>query len=163
MGLPRDDIFCRRHEIASLHTDTYLQKSILLHRRFCAFRTSHSFWYRRGDGTIRSFLRRAIGGPTAPVGLSSPLRRPAREVHYICTQHRNMGSEAVVETQWNGLNGGEGVGVPSAANPRKRVKLHGRAFYESIGSPKLILAPMVEQSEFVRCALRPIPTSISPY
>jgi tRNA-dihydrouridine synthase 1 len=32
----------------------------------------------------------------------------------------------------------------------KRTKLHGRAFYESIGSPKLVLAPMVEQSEFVR-------------
>lgn len=32
----------------------------------------------------------------------------------------------------------------------KAQKLHGRAFYESIGSPKLILAPMVEQSEFVR-------------
>jgi len=32
----------------------------------------------------------------------------------------------------------------------KAPKLHGRAFYESIGSPKLILAPMVEQSEFVR-------------
>ncbi|KAF1837436.1 FMN-linked oxidoreductase [Decorospora gaudefroyi] len=30
----------------------------------------------------------------------------------------------------------------------KRRKLHGRAFYESIGSPKLVLAPMVEQSEF---------------
>ncbi|KAF1935201.1 FMN-linked oxidoreductase [Clathrospora elynae] len=30
----------------------------------------------------------------------------------------------------------------------KRGKLHGRAFYESIGSPKLVLAPMVEQSEF---------------
>ncbi|KAF1348254.1 FMN-linked oxidoreductase [Lizonia empirigonia] len=30
----------------------------------------------------------------------------------------------------------------------KKQKLHGRAFYESIGSPKLILAPMVEQSEF---------------
>ncbi|KAF1952117.1 FMN-linked oxidoreductase [Byssothecium circinans] len=30
----------------------------------------------------------------------------------------------------------------------KRVKLHGRAFYESIGSPKIVLAPMVEQSEF---------------
>lgn len=28
-------------------------------------------------------------------------------------------------------------------------KLHGRAFYESIGSPKFILAPMVDQSEFV--------------
>jgi hypothetical protein len=31
----------------------------------------------------------------------------------------------------------------------KKRKLHGRAFYESIGSPKLVLAPMVEQSEFV--------------
>lgn len=31
----------------------------------------------------------------------------------------------------------------------KKAKLHGRAFYESIGSPKLVLAPMVEQSEFV--------------
>ncbi|KAF9695631.1 hypothetical protein EKO04_006644 [Ascochyta lentis] len=30
----------------------------------------------------------------------------------------------------------------------RKPKLHGRAFYESIGSPKLILAPMVEQSEF---------------
>lgn len=28
-------------------------------------------------------------------------------------------------------------------------KLHGRAFYESIGGPKLILAPMVDRSEFV--------------
>ncbi|RMZ86563.1 hypothetical protein DV736_g6207, partial [Chaetothyriales sp. CBS 134916] len=27
-------------------------------------------------------------------------------------------------------------------------KLHGRAFYESLGSPKLILAPMVDRSEF---------------
>lgn len=27
-------------------------------------------------------------------------------------------------------------------------KLHGRAFYESIGSPKYVVAPMVEQSEF---------------
>jgi tRNA-dihydrouridine synthase 1 len=27
-------------------------------------------------------------------------------------------------------------------------KLHGRAFYESIGSPKYIIAPMVDQSEF---------------
>lgn len=28
-------------------------------------------------------------------------------------------------------------------------KLHGRAFYESIGSPTFVLAPMVDQSEFV--------------
>ena len=37
---------------------------------------------------------------------------------------------------------------------RKKVKLHGRAFYESIGSPKFVLAPMVDQSEFVRLNLR---------
>lgn len=43
-------------------------------------------------------------------------------------------------------------GEVGGAVPRKRVKLHGRAFYESIGSPKLVLAPMVEQSEFVRYA-----------
>lgn len=34
-----------------------------------------------------------------------------------------------------------------------RAKLHGRAFYESIGSPKYIVAPMVDQSEFVSRAL----------
>ncbi|KEZ46894.1 tRNA-dihydrouridine(16/17) synthase [NAD(P)(+)] [Scedosporium apiospermum] len=32
--------------------------------------------------------------------------------------------------------------------PPKKAKLVGRAFYESIGSPKYILAPMVDQSEF---------------
>jgi hypothetical protein len=34
-------------------------------------------------------------------------------------------------------------------------KLHGRAFYESLGSPKMILAPMVDRSEFVS----PVPYS----
>jgi hypothetical protein len=37
----------------------------------------------------------------------------------------------------------------SDASPLPRKKLHGRAFYESIGSPKFVLAPMVDQSEFV--------------
>ncbi|KAI1213327.1 FMN-linked oxidoreductase [Annulohypoxylon truncatum] len=32
--------------------------------------------------------------------------------------------------------------------PAAKPKLHGRAFYESIGSPKFVLAPMVDQSEF---------------
>ncbi|KKA28190.1 hypothetical protein TD95_003727 [Thielaviopsis punctulata] len=35
----------------------------------------------------------------------------------------------------------------AAAGPIKK-KLHGRAFYESIGSPKYVVAPMVDQSEF---------------
>ncbi len=34
--------------------------------------------------------------------------------------------------------------------PLASPKLFGRAFYESLGSPKLVLAPMVDQSEFVR-------------
>lgn len=45
-----------------------------------------------------------------------------------------------------------------------RKKLHGRAFYESIGSPKFVLAPMVDQSEFVcltlHCTGRNILTAI---
>lgn len=36
----------------------------------------------------------------------------------------------------------------SPSNPAKRVKLTGRAFYESIGSPKMIVAPMVDRSEY---------------
>ncbi len=32
-------------------------------------------------------------------------------------------------------------------------KLHGRAFYESLGSPRFVLAPMVDQSEFVSLPL----------
>lgn len=32
-------------------------------------------------------------------------------------------------------------------------KITGRAFYESIGSPKVVLAPMVDQSEFVSILL----------
>jgi tRNA-dihydrouridine synthase 1 len=37
----------------------------------------------------------------------------------------------------------------TSSTPGTRKKLHGRAFYESIGSPKFVLAPMVDQSEFV--------------
>lgn len=58
-----------------------------------------------------------------------------------------MGSETVSEMQ--GKADGVMVGDANLAGAKKRVKLHGRAFYESIGSPKLVLAPMVEQSEFV--------------
>ena len=56
-----------------------------------------------------------------------------------------MGADAAAPNG-NGGGGGSGSGSGSA---KGRAKLHGRAFYESIGSPKFVLAPMVEQSEFV--------------
>lgn len=37
----------------------------------------------------------------------------------------------------------------SAAAPQVKEKLFGRKFYESIGSPKYVVAPMVDRSEFV--------------
>jgi tRNA-dihydrouridine synthase 1 len=64
-----------------------------------------------------------------------------------------MGSEAMVSETRGERQQANGSAMRNGENgegPRKRVKLHGRAFYESIGSPKLVLAPMVEQSEFVR-------------
>ncbi|OLN94000.1 tRNA-dihydrouridine(16/17) synthase [NAD(P)(+)] protein-like protein [Colletotrichum chlorophyti] len=40
------------------------------------------------------------------------------------------------------------AGLEAGAATTIKPKLYGRAFYESIGSPKYILAPMVDQSEF---------------
>jgi hypothetical protein len=39
--------------------------------------------------------------------------------------------------------------APESATAEPRKKLFGRKFYESIGSPKYIVAPMVDRSEFV--------------
>ncbi|KAK8139143.1 hypothetical protein PG984_002523 [Apiospora sp. TS-2023a] len=44
-------------------------------------------------------------------------------------------------------NGNANPAVAATATATKP-KLHGRAFYESIGSPKFVVAPMVDQSEF---------------
>jgi hypothetical protein len=41
------------------------------------------------------------------------------------------------------------MAAAAVAPAMRKSKLHGRAFYESIGSPKYIIAPMVDQSEFV--------------
>ena len=82
---------------------------------------------------IRSFLPRFFGGAlaVAPAGVC---RTPRRLLF-------TMASEAVLGAQAQN----DGTMPPDY----RKTKLHGRAFYESIGSPKLILAPMVEQSEFV--------------
>ena len=39
--------------------------------------------------------------------------------------------------------------MTNGENNASHKKLTGRAFYESIGSPKMIVAPMVDRSEFV--------------
>ena len=62
-----------------------------------------------------------------------------------------MGENPATKTSIEMPNGTE---VVQNGNENKAVndgssKLHGRAFYESIGSPKVILAPMVDQSEYV--------------
>jgi hypothetical protein len=56
----------------------------------------------------------------------------------------------------NGVYSNHGSSVQQGTLPAqeggkalKPKKLHGRAFYESLGSPRLVLAPMVDQSEFV--------------
>jgi tRNA-dihydrouridine synthase 1 len=49
-----------------------------------------------------------------------------------------------MSTETNGAKAAAEAAAPATT------KLHGRAFYESIGSPKFIVAPMVDQSEFVR-------------
>jgi tRNA-dihydrouridine synthase 1 len=64
----------------------------------------------------------------------------------------NPATKASIETP-------NGTEIVQNGNDNKVVKdgkkkLHGRAFYESIGSPKVILAPMVDQSEYVSIGYR---------
>jgi len=91
--------------------------------------------------TIGRFLR-GFGGAKAPVRFLAACARQAAKMANVMPDKVEDG-------------GGQGE------LPRKRVKLHGRAFYESIGSPKIVLAPMVEQSEFVRPS-RPSHSSAMP-
>ncbi|PGH26456.1 hypothetical protein AJ80_01769 [Polytolypa hystricis UAMH7299] len=51
------------------------------------------------------------------------------------------------QSECRGVPGAPGP-VAEAAPPPFRRKLLGREFYESLGSPKMILAPMVDRSEF---------------
>lgn len=44
-----------------------------------------------------------------------------------------------------------------AVEGEAKAKIRGRAFYESIGSPKYVVAPMVDQSEFVSSLYPPPP------
>ena len=106
-------------------------------RLYTGYRLEHSPCIKCEVDVIRALLLRAFGGAIAPTKASGLPRR------YFAL----MATETTLAGQ--GENGGtmHRNGVPQENG--KRRKLHGRAFYESIGSPKLVLAPMVEQSEFV--------------
>jgi len=85
---------------------------------------------------IRPARARACGGAFAPPRVAASLRATSRFAATMTVAERSNGDGAA---PWQ-----------CRGKPRK---LHGRAFYESIGSPRLVLAPMVEQSEFVRLSL----------
>lgn len=63
---------------------------------------------------------------------------------------------AVVEAQTaasRSSSNGNGNAATAGANGGIGGKLHGYAFYESIGRPKFVIAPMVDQSELVSLVL----------
>lgn len=101
--------------------------------------------------TIRSSLRRVCGGAlaVAPVRGSGSARRlgsMATETVSSASAQNSGATAATMAIETVSSAPAQNNGTPTA---NVKTKLHGRAFYESIGSPKLVLAPMVEQSEFV--------------
>lgn len=71
-----------------------------------------------------------------------------------------VGPAGTVLEKQAGANGGEQpvltatTTATAGSNNNAHGKLRGREFYESIGSPKYILAPMVDRSEFVCSSTR---------
>ncbi|OAR01244.1 hypothetical protein LLEC1_02544 [Akanthomyces lecanii] len=63
-------------------------------------------------------------------------------------QLRHLATMAAAQETQQSVTPAAGDAAAAAATATGTKKLHGRAFYESIGSPKFIVAPMVNQSEF---------------
>ena len=100
---------------------------------------------------IRPSLLQVFGGVVAPrLTRGFTNRYFARMATMAQTAVQGNGEVAgTMHNTGDGMAQENGSSNGAAQSNGKRRKLHGRAFYESIGSPKLILAPMVEQSEFV--------------
>ena len=104
----------------------------------------------------------AIHRPIIIITLGTSLRRAFRLAYSLQVpserSHRSSFTATMPGSQIKSMADDEPQ-APTSANlpsPPQRRKLTGRAFYESLGSPKMILAPMVDQSEFVRCFIRPL-------
>lgn len=70
---------------------------------------------------------------------------------FMVLSPNGLGSASIMSTDSpSSKTASNGESTPTILSAEPAKKLHGRAFYESIGSPKFVLAPMVDQSEFVR-------------
>jgi hypothetical protein len=113
--------------------------------------------------TVLELLQRGLQTATSNSLRSFRLASPSKTTRFasvISNQYsRNMTSDAAASTESAPAPAViETIATTTAtteSNGVKRRKLQGREFYESIGSPKTIVAPMVEQSEFVRLLFLP--------
>lgn len=112
-------------------------------------------------------------GPTALAGLDSSTKRGMIGDTFMVKSApfaagRGMDNASLIDpgsTAMSGLlsdaplNGPDEASSPTqnaSTSPKSSIppfirpsKLHGREFYESLGRPKIVLAPMVDQSEYV--------------
>lgn len=87
-------------------------------------------------------LAKSLCYPRLWAGTRRAIYKPIRGIMTISNE--GTAKEPALNSQLD-VHGSNG-----AAGTSQSKKMHGRAFYESIGSPKFVLAPMVDQSEFVR-------------
>ena len=104
----------------------------------CLFTLTHTIPLRGQYFKLGRFLRRAFWLEQLSKALCEVSLRSRKVASMISPQIKSMANELPMPASNN---------TPS---PAKRRKLSGRAFYQSLGSPKMVLAPMVDQSEFVR-------------
>jgi hypothetical protein len=101
---------------------------------------SRSFWYRSVALSQISALEHT------PLKIANTL---LSRLHGAWTRSRLFSSAETYFILHSPINVSKTNRSMATASLSKPAKLHGRAFYESIGSPMMIVAPMVDRSEFV--------------